>query len=102
MRTRACTLPHPGNQRERASDRPNEHAPEYAIDQWVAACRGEGPEPLASFPRQETATEALLLGCLAQRLPGERLVWDSASMRITNSERANRFVDPAYRAAYAT
>ena len=92
----------PKYQRERASDRPNEHAPEYAIDQWVAACRGEGPEPLASFPRQETATEALLLGCLAQRLPGERLVWDSASMRITNSERANRFVDPTYRAAYAT
>jgi hypothetical protein len=79
-----------------------ERPPDHAVDQFVAACRGEGPEPLASFPRQEAATEALLLGCLAQRLPGERFLWDTASLRVTNSEKANRFVDPGYRAGYGT
>ena len=75
----------------------------YAIDQWVAACPGEGPEPLASFPRQETATEALLLGCLAQRLPGERLVWGTAPACASRTAgRADGDVDPTYRAAYAT
>ena len=76
---------------------PPERPPDHAVDQWVAACRGEGPEPLASFRRQEAATEALLLGCLAQRLPGERLQWDTARLRVTNSENANQFVDPGYR-----
>jgi hypothetical protein len=43
-----------------------------------------------------------LLGCLAQRLPGERLQWDTAAMRVVNSERANRFVDPPWRSEYAS
>ena len=67
-----------------------------AIDQWVAACKG-GPAPLASFETQNPATEAFLLGCLAQRLPGERFEWDTTAMRVMNSERANRFIDPPYR-----
>ena len=35
-------------------------------------------------------------------LPGERFLWDTASLRVTNSEKANRFVDPGYRAGYGT
>jgi hypothetical protein len=45
-------------------------------------------------------TEAFLLGCLAQRVPAERLEWDTANLRFTNSERANRHVDPPYRSEY--
>jgi predicted dehydrogenase len=71
-----------------------------AIDQWLAACKG-GPEPLSSFQRQSAVTEAFLLGCLAQRLPGERLEWDTAAMRVTSSEKANQYVDPAYRGNWA-
>lgn len=74
---------------------------DLAVDQWVAACRGEGPEPLASFPRQAAGTEAFLLGCIAQRLPGERFEWDSAAMRIA-SEKAQALVDPAYRVGFVT
>ncbi|MBI4877073.1 MAG: Gfo/Idh/MocA family oxidoreductase, partial [Acidobacteria bacterium] len=70
-----------------------------AIDQWIAACKG-GPPALTNFELQSPVTEAYLLGCLAQRLPGERLLWDSANLRITNSERANRHVNPPYRPAY--
>ena len=70
-----------------------------AIDQWIAACKG-GPEPPASIPRQAPVTEALLLGCLAQRFPGEKLDWDTASRRVTGLA-ANRFVDPPYRGHWA-
>ncbi len=68
--------------------------------QWIAACKG-GPAPLASFQSQAPVTEALLLGCLAQRLPWQRIEWDAAQRRITNSEAANRYVDPPYRSEYA-
>lgn len=82
---------------------PRQQAPfrDRAIDQWLAACKG-GPPSLTNFEAQAPVTEAFLLGCLAQRLPGERLEWDSAAMRVTNSERANRWVDPPYRKEYAT
>ena len=70
------------------------------IEQWIGACRG-GPASQASFELQSPVTEAFLLGCLSQRLPGERFEWDAAAMRITNSEQANRYVDPPYRSGYA-
>jgi predicted dehydrogenase len=70
-----------------------------AVDQWLAACKG-GPTPQADFGSQAPVTEAFLLGCLAQRLPGEKFEWDTAAKRITNSEKANKFVDPAYRGSW--
>jgi hypothetical protein len=73
---------------------------DVAIDQWIAACKG-GPAPVANFESQSPVTEAFLLGCLAQRLPGERFEWSSETMRVTNSEAANRYVDPPYRREYA-
>ncbi len=71
-----------------------------AIDQWVAACKG-GPAPLAAFATQSAVTETFLLGCLAQRLAGERIEWDSAAMRVTSSAAANKLVDPPYRGDWA-
>ena len=70
-----------------------------AIDQWVAACKG-GPAPLANFESQAPVTEAFLLGCIAQRFPGQLIEWDTAAMRITNSEKLNGYVDPPSRSAY--
>jgi hypothetical protein len=58
-------------------------------------------ERAGDFASQKPVTEAFLLGCLAQRFPGERLEWDSAAMRITGSERANRWVDPPYRGQWS-
>jgi hypothetical protein len=72
-----------------------------AIDAWITACKG-GPAPLANFEIQTPVTEAFLLGCLAQRLPGEKLVWDSAQMKVTNNEKAQAFIDPPYRDGYTT
>ena len=70
--------------------------PDHAIDQWIAACKG-GPTPRADFVSQAPVTEALLLGCLAQRLPFERHEWDSAARKVKASAAANSLVDPPYR-----
>lgn len=79
---------------------PGEPRHDPAIDQWVAACKGEGPAPLADFEIQSPVTEAFLLGCIAQRFPGQVIDWDTATMRITSSEKLNEHVDPPYRDAY--
>lgn len=73
---------------------------DVAVEQWLAACKGSSPAPLANFEVQSPVTEAFLLGCLAQRFPGERLEWDAANMRITSSEKANRYVDPPARSGF--
>jgi predicted dehydrogenase len=67
---------------------------DVAIDQWVAAAKGGATAPLANFEIQSPVTEAFLLGCIAQRFPGERIEWDTANMRIASSEKLNGFVDP--------
>lgn len=73
-----------------------EEADGGAVDTWLAACRGAAMGP-ANIQAQAPATEAFLLGCLAQHLPGERYLWDTAAMRVTNSDAAQRLVDPAWR-----
>lgn len=83
--------------RRERSGRSDGAPPDSAIDRWIAACRGGAPEPPASFQAQGPVTEALLLGCLAQRLPGERLRWETASMSIAGNGKANALVDPPYR-----
>ena len=39
---------------------------------------------------------------MAQRLPGEKMLWDTAQMKVTNNEKANSFVDPPYGSGYMT
>jgi predicted dehydrogenase len=72
-----------------------------AIDAWITACKG-GQAALTNFEIQAPVTEAFLLGCMAQRLPGEKLLWDTTQMKVTNNEKANGLVDPPYRDGYAT
>lgn len=79
--------------------RTGEHT-DIAIDQWIAACKG-GPAAVANFESQCPVTEAFLLGCIAQRLPGEFLEWDTRTMRITGSEKAGALIDPPARSKYA-
>jgi hypothetical protein len=42
-------------------------------------------------------TEAILLGTVAIRVPGQKLEWDSARMKVTNQPEANRFLKRTYR-----
>ena len=72
---------------------------EGAIDAWITAIK-EGKPALTNFEIQAPVTEAFLLGCMAQRMPGEKLVWDAAQMKVTNHEKANGLVDPVHRSGF--
>jgi predicted dehydrogenase len=70
-----------------------------AIDQWLRAIKG-GAASLTNFEIQSPVTESFLLGCITQRLPGQRLEYDSAIGRFTNNQKANALIDPPARAKY--
>ena len=77
----AKTLPRsPGNERE-----------------WLDACKGGAGKPGANFEFSAGVTEALLLGNVALRSPGRKLLWDPAGRRITNGPEANARLHYAYR-----
>ena len=84
----------PSGQEARAGARRN-----ASIDAWITAIKG-GPATLTNFEVQGPVTEAFLLGCMAQRMPGEKLLWDTTQMKVTNNEKANSLVDPTYRSDY--
>jgi hypothetical protein len=42
-------------------------------------------------------TEAILLGTMATRVPGQKLEWDSARLKVGNHPEANRFLQRTYR-----
>jgi predicted dehydrogenase len=71
------TLPRsPGNERE-----------------WLDACKGGKTKPGGNFEFSGLVTETLLLGNVASRT-GERLHWDRAALKVTNSEAAQKLVKP--------
>jgi hypothetical protein len=77
------TLPRsPGNERE-----------------WLDACKGGKTKPGGNFEFSGVVTETLLLGNVAIRC-GEKLTWDRASMKVTNSDAAQKFVRPDRRTGW--
>ncbi|MCH2177400.1 MAG: Gfo/Idh/MocA family oxidoreductase [Mariniblastus sp.] len=64
--------------------------------QWVDACHGNG-ETSADFSYSGPLTEALLLGVVANRFPGETLQWDAENMSVTNLAAANQLLQSQYR-----
>lgn len=63
---------------------------------WADACRGEGTTT-SHFDYSGPLTEAVLLGTVAIRLPGEKLQWDSEAMKIANSPAAAALLTKNYR-----
>ena len=64
--------------------------------EFFAACRG-GPPAGSDFGRHAAhLAEVVLLGNIAIRTP-QKLYWDGENLRFTNSEEANRLVNPPYR-----
>ena len=63
---------------------------------WIRACK-DGREACSNFSYGGPLTEMVLLGVLAIRVPNQRLEWDGAAMRFTNSEAANALINPSYR-----
>ena len=63
---------------------------------WVDAALG-GPQTTDGFDYAGPLTEAVQLGNVATRLPGETLLWDAAALKITSHPDANRLLTKTYR-----
>jgi predicted dehydrogenase len=63
---------------------------------WADACRGQD-KTTSHFGYAGPLTEAVLLGTIAIRLPGQSLQWNSAELRITNNSQANGMLTKKYR-----
>lgn len=46
-------------------------------------------------------TEAILLGTVAIRMPGQRLEWDAARMKFPNCPEAERYLRRTYREGWS-
>ncbi len=65
--------------------------------EWIKACK-EGTPTRSSFDRfAGPLTEAVLLGTVCVRMGGGKLLWDSANLRVTNSDEANEYLHYDYR-----
>jgi hypothetical protein len=62
---------------------------------FVAACRG-GEQPASSFLHAGPVSETLNLGAVALRV-GSKVMYDSATIEITNNADANRYLTREYR-----
>jgi len=66
---------------------------------FVDACLG-GEKTESHFAQTGPMAEAILLGTVAIRVPGQTLQWDSPHLRVTNSTEANRYLQRKYRAGW--
>lgn len=98
------TIPHGGGQPRIYRDgKLVEETPEPAVagshhGDWAATIRGETSEsPIAGWDYAGPMTEAVLLGTIAQQLPGETLEWNQAGLEFQNSKKANALIHDTYR-----
>jgi hypothetical protein len=66
---------------------------------WVRACLGED-RTTSHFDYACPLTEAVLLGTIAIRLPGETLTWNAADLKVENSSAANDLLRKPYRTGW--
>jgi len=65
-------------------------------EEWIRACKG-GPAAMSNFSHAGPLTEMVLLGNVAMRLPGRKLEWDAANLKVTNEPNAEHFIRREYR-----
>jgi len=63
--------------------------------EFAEAIRG-GDKPLSHHEHSVPLTEAVLLGCISQRIPGE-LRWNAEKMKFENNAQANKLLKPVVR-----
>jgi hypothetical protein len=68
--------------------------------EWIAAIKGDGPEPGSNFDYASKLTEISLLGVLAQRF-NTTIEWDAKAGKITNHDELNAFVKEPVRKGWS-
>lgn len=69
-------------------------------EEFYNACR-TGKQPTDSLDYAGPMTETVLLGVLAQRAPGRRLLWNSNELKVTNAADINAYVHTEYRKGWS-
>ena len=67
---------------------------------WVKACKGGKPAS-SNFDYSGPLSEMVLMGNLAVRYPGRKLLWDGLKMKVTNDADANAYVRRQYRKGWS-
>jgi len=67
---------------------------------WIDACKG-GKPACSNFDYSGPFTEAVVMGNLAMRRLGKKLLWDGKNMKVTNDDEANRYVDEPRRKGWS-
>ncbi len=65
-------------------------------EEFYQACK-TGKLPAASFDYSGPMTETVLLGVLALRAPGQRLLWEAENLRVSNNADVNQYLHTEYR-----
>lgn len=68
--------------------------------EWINACK-TGSVTRSNFDFAGPLTEAVLLGMVSVRMGGEKLLWDSAKLKIPNLPEAEKFLHYAYRSGWS-
>jgi len=68
--------------------------------EWINACKGGPPAGSNFVDHAAHLAEVVLLGNIAIRTR-EKLLWDGENLRFTNSEAANKLINPPYRAGWS-
>ncbi len=66
---------------------------------FIDACLN-GSKPESDFAMAGPMTEAILLGTVAIRTPGQMLKWDSARLKVTNCSEADHYLQRRYRSGW--
>ena len=69
--------------------------------EWVNACRGGPPAGSDFVNHSGLLTEVCLLGNVAVRCQGRKLLWDGSNQKITNHPPANRYLRREYRQGWS-
>ena len=69
-------------------------------DEWVRACK-QGTPTASHFGVAGPLTEAVLLGSIAIRLGGEKLLWDATNLKVANSPEATALLHYPYRQGWS-
>lgn len=65
--------------------------------EWLDAIQGRIGQAEAHFGKSGPFTEAVLLGVLAQRFPGQKLEWDPANLAVKGRPELQKFIRRDYR-----
>jgi predicted dehydrogenase len=67
---------------------------------WIEACKG-GEPACSNFDYSGPMTETVVMGNLALRRLGKKLLWDGENMKVTNDDEANKYVNEPCREGWS-